>query len=354
MRSRHPWAGFELVFALVFALLFALLAAGCGKGAEPTDKPAAAAAATSGAPGAGTSGPAGGSDAPRKAVSIAVVTHGQASDPFWSVVKNGIDRAAKDMGATVPYNAPQTFDMVAMSRLIAAAVAKKPDGLVVSIPDPSALSKSIKAAVAAGIPVMSINSGSDAYKELGVMLHVGQTEYEAGYGGGEQMAKANVKSALCVNHEVGNSALDLRCKGFGDAIAKAGGASKVLAVTASDPTDSQQKITAALAGEVDGILTIGPLGSKAALGALKQAGKVGKVRLGTFDLTPEVLKAVKDGEMEFAIDQQQYLQGYLPVTFLALNAKYGLIPGGNVPSGPNLITKEKAAQVVDLSAKGIR
>jgi simple sugar transport system substrate-binding protein len=354
MRSRHLRAGFELVFALLFALFFALSPTGCGKEAGPTEKPSAA--ATSSAPGAGTSGAAvGGSDRPGAAVKIAVVTHGQASDPFWSVVKNGIDRAAKDMGAAVTYNAPQTFDMVAMSRLIDAEVAKKPDGLIVSIPDASALSKSIKAAVAAGIPVMSINSGSDAFKELGVMLHVGQTEYEAGYGGGEQMAKANVKSALCVNHEVGNSALDLRCKGFGDALAKAGGASKVLAVTASDPTDSQQKITAALAGEVDGILTIGPLGSKAAIGALKQAGKVGKVKLGTFDLTPEVLKAIKDGEMEFAIDQQQYLQGYLPVVLLTQYKLYGVLPGGGiVPTGPGFVTKDKADQVIELTKKGIR
>jgi len=304
---------------------------------------------------AGQEGTAQAPSAPRKDIKIAVVTHGQASDTFWSVVKNGVENAAKDTGATVTYNSPQTFDMVAMSRLIDAEVAKKPDGLVVSIPDANALSSAIKGAVAAGIPVISINSGSDVYKSLGVLLHVGQTEYEAGFGGGEKMAGSGVKNALCVNHEVGNGSLDLRCKGFLDAITKAGGTGKVLAVNAADPTDSQQKVTAALGEGVDGIMTLGPLGSKAALAALKQGGSVGKVKLGTFDLTPDVLTGIKDGELEFAIDQQQYLQGYLPIVILAQYKQFGVLPaGGILPTGPGFVTKENAARVIELSKQGIR
>ncbi|RME64300.1 MAG: LacI family transcriptional regulator, partial [Caldilineae bacterium] len=158
-----------------------------------------------------------------------VVSHGQASDPFWSVVKNGVDAAAKDMRVNVDYQAPGTFDMVAMAQLIDAAVASQPDGLVVSIPDADALGDSIRAAVEAGIPVISMNSGSDVAKELGVLNHVGQTEYEAGYGGGQRMAAAGVTKALCVNQEVGNVALDLRCQGFTDAMAEAGATVEILA-----------------------------------------------------------------------------------------------------------------------------
>ena len=104
-----------------------------------------------------------------KELRFVVVSHGQAHDPFWSVVKNGVDAAAKDMGVKVEYRAPDTFDMVAMSQLIDAAVASGPDGLVVSIPDADALGDSIKAAVAAGIPVISMNSGSDVRKKLGAV-----------------------------------------------------------------------------------------------------------------------------------------------------------------------------------------
>ena len=228
------------MFRKLIGCVAVVLAAACSK-SEPA-KPAQ----TGSTPAAAAPAPS----APANNIRIAVVTHGQASDTFWSVVKNGVDRAARDQGVTVTYNAPQTFDMVAMSRLIDAEVAKKPDGLVVSIPDSEALGRSIKAAVDAGIPVISINSGSDVYKQMGLLMHVGQTEYEAGFGGGEKMAAAGVKSALCVNHEVGNTAQDLRCKGFLDAITKAGGTGKVLAVNANDPTDSEQKITAALVAAV--------------------------------------------------------------------------------------------------------
>ncbi len=162
-----------------------------------------------------------------------VVVHGQASDPFWSVVKNGVDEAAKDMNVNVEYRAPTTFDMVQMAQLIDAAVASQPDGLVVSIPDADALGPSIKNAVAAGIPVISMNSGSDVREKLGIAVHVGQTEYEAGLGGGKKMKEAGVTKAICINQEVGNVALDLRCKGFTDGL---GGNVKVVAVT-MDPTE---------------------------------------------------------------------------------------------------------------------
>src|SRR5690606_14110148 len=141
-----------------------------------------------------------------------VVSHGQAADPFWSVVKNGVDEAASELGVSVEYRAPTTFNMVEMAQLIDAAVASQPDGLVVSIPDAAALGDSIRNAVAAGIPVVSMNSGSDVREELGVAVHVGQTEYEAGLGGGKRMKEAGVTKAICVNQEVGNVALDLRCE----------------------------------------------------------------------------------------------------------------------------------------------
>ncbi|OBZ95599.1 LacI family transcriptional regulator [Pararhizobium polonicum] len=288
-----------------------------------------------------------------KDIKIIAVTHGQANDPFWSVVKNGVTAGAKDAGVQVDYRAPETFDMVAMSQLIDAAVNQKPDGLIVSIPDSSALGPSIKKAVAAGIPVISINSGSDVSKELGALLHVGQDEYGAGKAAGEKLKEMGGKTGICINQEVGNVSLDLRCKGFADGF---GGEVKVLPVS-NDPADVRAKVKAALSSNtaIDTVMALGAsTAGEPALDAVKDAGLVGKVNVATFDLSAGFLKAVAAGEAAFAIDQQQFLQGYLPVVFLANDAKYGLIPGGNVPSGPNLITKDKAAQVVDLSAKGIR
>ena len=285
------------------------------------------------------------------AADIIVVSHGQANDPFWSVVKNGVDKAAEHTGANVEYRAPETFDMVAMSQLIDAAVNQEPDGIVVSIPDGDALGPSIKAAVAAGIPVISMNSGSDVAKSLGALLHVGQDEYDAGVAAGEKLAAMGGKSGVCVNHEVGNVALDLRCAGFAKGF---GGAVQVLP-TSNDPTEIKSKVSAALASNeaIDTVMALGAsLAGEPSAQAAKESGR--KVNVASFDLSANFLEMIEAGEAAFAIDQQQYLQGYLPVVFLALNADYGLVPGGNVPSGPNLVTADKAGQVVELSAKGIR
>ncbi len=287
------------------------------------------------------------------AADIIVVSHGQASDPFWSVVKNGVDLAAKHTGANVSYRAPETFDMVAMSQLIDAAVNQEPDGLVVSIPDADALGPSIEKAVAAGIAVISMNSGSDVAKKLGALLHVGQDEYTAGKAAGEKLASMGGKVALCVNHEVGNVALDLRCQGFGDGF----GGKVTVVPTSNDPAEIEAKVKATIesAGDIDTVMALGAsLSGESVVRAVKALNQAGAIKVASFDLSANFLESVQAGEAAFAIDQQQYLQGYLPVAFLALHAEYGLIPGGDVPSGPNLITSEKAGQVVDLSAKGIR
>ena len=282
---------------------------------------------------------------------VVVVAHGQASDPFWSVVKNGVEEAGKDTGINVDYRSPETFDMVAMSQLIDAAVNQEPDGLIVSIPDADALGPSIERAVEAGIPVISINSGSDVSKGLGAALHVGQDEYDAGKAAGEKLASMGGKVGICVNHEVGNVSLDLRCKGFADGF---GGKSSVLPTT-NDPAEIESKVAAALASDesADTVMALSAsLAGEPAVAAVKASGR--DVKVATFDLSANFLKSVAAGDAAFAIDQQQFLQGYLSVNFMALHAKYGLMPGGNVPSGPNLITADKAAQVVELSAKGIR
>jgi simple sugar transport system substrate-binding protein len=284
---------------------------------------------------------------------IIVVTHGQVSDSFWLVVKNGVDQAAKDTGSDVDYRSPEKFDMVAMAQLIDAAVASKPDGLVVSIPDADALGKSIQAAVKAGIPVISMNSGSDVSKKLGCLMHVGQEEYVAGKGAGERMKAEGVKKAVCINQEVGNAGLDARAKGFKDGL---GTDVEILAV-GMDFTQSRNAFSGYLQKnpDVEGILALGPTGAEPALQALQQSGKVGKVKFGTFDLSPTVLQALEKKEMDFAIDQQQFLQGYLPVVFLANYVKYGLLVAtDSIPTGPGFVTPDNAKQTIDLSKKGIR
>jgi simple sugar transport system substrate-binding protein len=289
--------------------------------------------------------------APALAQDIIVVSHGQANDPFWSVVKNGVDLAAQHTGANVDYRAPETFDMVAMSQLIDAAVNQEPDGLVVSIPDGDALGPSIMRAVEAGIPVISMNSGSDVAADLGALLHVGQSEFDAGLAAGKQLAGMGGTTAICVNHEVGNVALDLRCGGFAEGF----GGSVDVVPTGNDPAEIEAKVKASLESnpDIDTVLALGAsLAGEPSVAAVKAVGS--EAMVASFDLSANFLESIVAGDAAFAIDQQQFLQGYLPVVFLAMHAQYGLVPGGDVPSGPNLITQDKAGQVIELSAQGIR
>jgi simple sugar transport system substrate-binding protein len=267
---------------------------------------------------------------------IAMVTHGQASDPFWAIVHRGADDAARETGVAVSYRAPDTYDVRRMARLIDEAVTDRPDGLVVSLPDAPALGPAIRRAERAGIPVVSINSGSNVFRSLGILAHVGQPEWRAGLAGGERMAAAGVRHALCVDQEVGNAGLDLRCRAFAAGLRRAA--------------------QAIASGRVDGIMTLGPAGAGPALAALRAGRLRNRIRLATFDLSPEVLTAVRDGRMLFAIDQQPYLQGYLPVVLLAEQARHDLFParGELVPTGPHFVTRANAAQAMRLSRQGIR
>jgi len=288
---------------------------------------------------------------------IAVVTHGQASDPIWAVVKRGIEDARRKENVGVSYRAPDTFDIQVMKRMVEAAISDHPDGLIVSLPDAKVLGPAIRMAERAGIPVVTINSGSDKFLGLGVELHVGQPEMEAGVRAGERMAGAGVRHALCVDHEPGNDGLTERCAGIERALRAVGGDSKVLPVNLQDRSQAQRSIAQAIAdGSVDGIVTLGPQAADQALAALGASGFQGRIKLATFDLSPNVLSAVQDGRIQFAVDQQPYLEGYLPIVLLAERARHGLFPtaGGLIPTGPRFVTLDNVGDAIRLSREGVR
>lgn len=290
-------------------------------------------------------------------VKIAVVVHGASSDAYWSVVKRGVDDAARDTGAQVQYIAPQVFDSVEQARLIEAAVATAPDGIVVSIPDKDALSQAVTGAVDAGIPVVNIDSGETAGQELGVPLYVGTTsEYQAGIKAGERLAGDGVLKVACINHEVGNISLDERCQGIRDGLAPAGGASEVVAVS-QDPADVTRRVEAYLTAHPDtqAVFATGTAGANPLIKYFNEQDLWAKYKLFTYDLGPEILQSVADGKMGFGIDGQQYLMGYLPVVLLVQNATHGLMVQNNIYTGPLFIdTPEKAAAVQTLSKEGTR
>jgi simple sugar transport system substrate-binding protein len=290
----------------------------------------------------------------RADIDIAVVAHGGANNPFWVVVYNAVNAACKDFGVTCTYDAPDTFDLPLMAQMIDAAVARNPDALIVSLPDVATLGEPIGKAIELGIPVFSINSGSDMFQEVGILRHVGQTEYEAGMGAGKRFADLGGTKGVCVSHEQGNLALDERCRGFTDGF---GGPVEMIASTTSDASELYSLIDSYLTNnpDVDTILSVGPQPGEPAVQVLEDRGVAGTTLLGSFDLTPLMLEAVGRGTVNFLIDQQQYLQGYLGVQTAVNYVQYGLLPGNEIIlTGPGFVDATNAAQVIELSAKGIR
>lgn len=287
------------------------------------------------------------------AIKFAVVTHGQSSDSYWGVVKKGVDDAAKLMRVNVTYDAPQTTDMIAMARLIDAAVNQKVQGLVVSIPDAAALERSLKAAVNAGIPVIVIDSGKDEVEKLGLKLYVGTTSYfDQGVLAAKRMQAAGVKKAVCANHEPGNLINESACEGFKKGMD--GNADRL--EISLDPTDTASRINAYLRShaEVTGILTLGAPPASNIVAALRQSGVIGRYRIGNFDVSGETLAALSRKDLLFSFDSQQYLMGYLPIVMLTLNAKYGLLPISNIYTGPTAVTPQDVDRIVILGRQGVR
>jgi len=277
-----------------------------------------------------------------------------AEDAFWAVVEKGAKDAAAQFGVQLVSGG--SGDPVEQSQLVENLIADGVDGIFVSLANPDALRDAVSRAVDAGIPVITINSGVDVYKELGAMTHVGQTEFVAGQGAGEKFNAEGAGKVLCVIHEEGNIGLEQRCDGLADSFSGEVERFNVATTGVRDVAGTVSAVQNKLISDegIDGILSLNPVIAMAALDAINAAGR--DVMLATFDLSPDVLTAIQDGEMLFAIDQQQYLQGYLPVAFLYLyNTNLNTVGGGlPVLTGPGIVDQSNAAQVQDLSAQGTR
>ncbi|WP_138468428.1 substrate-binding domain-containing protein [Poseidonocella sp. HB161398] len=274
-----------------------------------------------------------------------MITHTMGTDPFWPVAETGGRDAATQIGAEFEHMFAPSGDMADMARLIESATATMPDGLVVTLPDAAALGQAVASATEAGIPVITINSGEEASKELGALMHIGQSSAMAGHGAGERLlAEGPVGKALCLNHEAFNTDLVTRCQGFFDALDQPLNMIDV----SNDVAQIKTRTAAALQSdqEIDTLLAIAPHTCEAAAAAVEEAGATGAVKLVCFDLSPGVLDLIEAGKVDFTIDQQPYLQAYLAVTFLNLyNTRSGMIPPEDVPSGPGFVDATNAAAV---------
>jgi simple sugar transport system substrate-binding protein len=287
-------------------------------------------------------------------VKVAVVTHGDTGS-FWSVFKKGVDQAASDLKSR-GVSVTQVYANNDVSKQVSginAAIAAKVNVIATSVPDASALKDPLDTAASKGIEIITVNSGLGAFDALKTyMVHVGQTEDVAGQGAGKQFNSAGAKNLVVLIHEASNSGLQQRADGAKKTFK---GTTKTLVIpnATSDLPGTQQKIKAYFQANksTDSFLALNPDVATAAMSAVPSGTKIG-----TFDLSPGVISAVQSGKILFAIDQQQYLQGYLPVTFAYLFVTNANTVGNGQPvlTGPGIVNKGNASKVAALAKKGTR
>ncbi|MFF7216706.1 sugar ABC transporter substrate-binding protein [Streptomyces sp. NPDC008238] len=316
-----------------------LLAAGCssssgGKKAEES----------AGAPAAGKA------DTPR--MKIAMVTHAAPGDTFWDLIRKGAQAAAaKDNVELVYSNDPNA---ATQANLIQNAIDQKVDGIAVTLAKPDAMKDVVAKAEAAGIPVVGFNAGLDDWKDQGLLEYFGQDESVAGEALGDKLNDLGAKHSVCVIHEQGHVALEARCAGVKKTFK---GKTENLYVNGTDMPSVKSTITAKLKQDsgIDYVVTLGAPFALTAVQSVADAGS--KAKVGTFDLNKDLVKAVQDGGVQFAVDQQPYLQGYLSVDSLWLYKTNGNVSGGGVApvlTGPAFVDKDNVESVAAFAAKGTR
>jgi simple sugar transport system substrate-binding protein len=342
----------RLIGSLLAALLVlgALVVAGCG-GSDGKDN-------TTAGGGSGGGSSTGSASAEKvdltqgSGLTIAMVTHSDEGS-FWSVVKKGAEQAAKDEGVKLIWS-PSNNDPQKQAQLIDAAVSQKVDGLAVSVPNADAIKGALAKAKAAGIPIITLNSGAEQFKSFGAITHVGQTETIAGKAAGEKLKAEGAKKVLCVIHEQNNIGLQQRCQGLKDGFGANVTTQQVkgTANIATTQTEIKSKLQADKSYDV--VMTLNPDIAAAAVTAVKGASSDAKIA--TFDINPDVIRAIKAGTITFAVDQQQYLQGYLPVVFLKLFKTNANTVGGGQPvlTGPGFVDESNADTVEKLAGEGTR
>ncbi|MGA8995355.1 MAG: substrate-binding domain-containing protein [Nocardioidaceae bacterium] len=319
----------------VLAASLAILASACSGGGATNDS-------------SGGSEGSGGGDS--SGYTIAMVTHETPGDTFWDKIKAGAQQASKNYGVTLKYsNDPEPSKQ---ATLIQNAVDSKVDGIATTLATPDALAGAVKAARGKDIPVVAFNSGIEQYQEVGAQMYFGSDENIAGASAGERIAAAGGKNPLCVIQAAGSVALEARCAGVKSKVPS----TKNIQVNGADDSAVVSALQAKLSQDksIDYIVT---LGAPIALDALKAMDSAGSdAKLITFDLNADAAQAIKDGKIEFSIDQQPYVQGYMAVTALYLNLKNGNDMGGGGPvlTGPSFVDADNIDVILPFANKNTR
>jgi simple sugar transport system substrate-binding protein len=310
----------------------------------------ASACSGGGAPPKTDTGGGGGGGGGNSGYTFAMITHETPGDTFWDRIKAGANQAAKDTGSKLNYSADP--DATKQAQLIQSAIDSKVDGIATTLVTPDALIPTVKKAIDAGIPVDSFNSGAGYYKQAGSIAHFSSDEKLAGQQAGEKAKAAGAKKILCTIQQSGSVALEDRCAGVKQAFPS----TENLQVNGADDSAVTSAIQAKLSEDksIDWVIT---LGAPQALDTIKSKdGSGSTAKIGTFDINVDAAQAVQDGKIEFMIDQQPYLQGYLAITQLYLYKKNGNVLGGGQLSltGPSFVDKTNIDTVLPFVKSNTR
>lgn len=283
---------------------------------------------------------------------IVFVGHWSEADLFFNVIRNSAQLAADQMGVDIEFRNPPGGDLAQMGDLINQAAASKPDGIISTVPDENIVNDPLTNAVANGIPVVIVNSGSaEIARKIGALRYIGQAEYEAGKAAGEKAKAANIKSFVCVNHFFQHPVSHERCQGFADGLGVELGKQEIDSGT--DPNDVVTRTAAYLNANPDtqAILTLGPTGADPMIKWVNDQGATDKYFFATFDLSKDIVEAMKSDVVKVAVDQQPFIQGYDAVKTIVNFDRYGVLQANDIFSGPGLITKDNLEQVLSLAGK---
>jgi simple sugar transport system substrate-binding protein len=250
-----------------------------------------------------------------------LVTHAADSDSWWNTIKNAIKQAGEDFGVAVDYRGSGNGDLSEMARQLESAAARNYQGVSFDIASFAVLKSPAAKVSAKGIPIVTINSGTpDESKKIGAIMHIGQGEYDAGKAAGDRAKAAGITSFVCVNHYATNNASFQRCQGFADALGIKDWRKTSMIDTGMDPTVVASKLSAYLRTnpKTQAILALGPNAAEPAIKVVQDMHLVGKINFGTFDLSPAIINGIKSGTIQYAIDQQPYLQGYMGIAALVI------------------------------------
>jgi len=282
---------------------------------------------------------------------FAMITHAQPGDTFWDIIRKGANAAAKKDNVKLIYLSDPTADKEA--QLIANVVQQHVDGIALTLAFPEAEAKDVKAAQDAGIPIVAFNAGTDDWKKQGVLMYVGQDETIAGQAVGQRLNDEGAKSALCVDQQQGAVQLEARCDGIKKTFK---GAFQILYVTGYDMPTVRARLQAKLQQDpnIDYVVTLGAPFAPTVSDAITAASS--KAKLGTFDMTPQAVTLIQNGKLQWAIDQQPFVEGYEAIDLLWLNKINGNVVGGGQPvlTGPTFVTKANIDLVAKFAKAGTR